>query len=531
MQNSSITTLLLGSLFLLPNLSWAQKTPKQAGKAVQKIIKKQQTAQQAKKIILPVRQWGLSAQDMPQPSTPVQLILPVRQWGRQAEPAEQLSLLERAELTNRLELLENLRRSLQKDPAIIVKPKFAKQMESLNKLGIQMPQISALPANATEKQKAAYVANLQNCIETALNKAQADIAARLGQQVPALHLEQAVSSNRKDLLLARGRHQQKWAIFQAAAKKHKSSFSWGTPGIDLIEITPLKEANTKNLINQIADAKPSSMGAMLDVVLYDANSSLPQKRALMQHIAGMSELVGYNFVQAYLQTFNQLPAVKNIQAAEYTDYRLLNKYARNTQAELLERQWETKTFMPNNDAKAFTALASFVDHTTSRASMLAVAHGDQKAALWLLRHAPSNVISQKLVHYLFTQYPPRKYGVIFSSNPQKEVVSAPDIPLFDKSTYQNALEARLEVVEQRIANVSREIQALSQQVNNMSANIENAKKTEGTDWNPANTEMQLVYFRTQRAKLDLRITRLKDLAKKLRVEYKEVYGDLQDLQR
>lgn len=251
----------------------------------------------------------------------------------------------------------------------------------------------------------------------------------------------------------------------------------------------------------------------------------------MQHIAGMSELVGYNFVQAYLQTFNQLPAVKNIQAAEYTDYRLLNKYARNTQADLLERQWETKTFMPNNDAKAFTALASFVDHTTSRASMLAVAHGDQKAALWLLRHAPSNVISQKLVHYLFTQYPPRKYGVIFSSNPQKEVVSAPDIPLFDKSTYQNALEARLEVVEQRIANVSREIQALSQQVNNMSANIENAKKTEGTDWNPANTEMQLVYFRTQRAKLDLRITRLKDLAKKLRVEYKEVYGDLQDLQR
>lgn len=531
MKYSSVAALLTGTLFLLPNLSWAQKTPKQAAKALKKIVKQeQQKAQQAKKLVLPVRQWGLPS--APQsPAKGATLILPVRQWEPQADPMPQLSLLERAELTNRLELLESLRRSLQKDPAIIVKPKFAKQMESLNKLGIKMPQINSVPANATEKQKQAFVANLQNRIESALNKAQAEIAARLGYQVPALKLNEAVAANRKDLLLARGRHEQKWPIFREAAKKHTSSFRWGTPGLDLIEVTALKEPNTKALINQIAAAKPASMGAMLDVVLYSSNATLPQKRALMQHIAGISELLGYNFVQEYLQTFKQLPTVKNIQPAEYTNYRLLNKYARNTQADLLERQWMNKTFMPNNDAKAFTALASFVDHTTSRASMLAVAHGDQKAALWLLRHAPSNVISQKIVHYLFTQYPPREYGVIFSNKPQKTVVAEPDIPLFDKTTYKNALEARLEVLEQRINTASQEIQTLSGQVSRLSANIENTKKTEGADWNQANTQMQLVYFRTERAKLDLRITRLKDLTKKLRIEYKEVYGDLQDLQR
>lgn len=51
----------------------------------------------------------------------------------------------------------------------------------------------------------------------------------------------------------------------------------------------------------------------MDIVLY-APLTQKQKAELMQHIAGMSELLGYNFVSTYLQTFKQLPNAKNIRA-------------------------------------------------------------------------------------------------------------------------------------------------------------------------------------------------------------------------
>lgn len=183
MQHAPLAALLMSALLLLPQTLLAQKNPKQAGKALQKLLKQEsRKAKQAKEVILPVRQWERAVQD---PNTSSELILPVRQWER-PQNAARLTVLERAELTNRLELVESLRRALQKDPAIIVKPKFAKQMETLNKLGIQMPQITALPANATDKAKQNFVADLQNKIETALNKAQADLSAQLGYPPPKL---------------------------------------------------------------------------------------------------------------------------------------------------------------------------------------------------------------------------------------------------------------------------------------------------------------------------------------------------------
>lgn len=528
MQHSAAAALFISALFLLPQTVLAQKTPKQAGKALQKILKEEtRKAKQAKEVLLPVRQWEREPQKK---GTTSELILPVRQWERPQQQT-QLSLMERAELTSRLELVENLRRALQKDPAIIVKPKFAKQMESLNKLGIAMPKIEALPAKASEKTKQTFVANLQNQIETALNKAQADISAKLGYP-PAqeFSLHQVIENSRKDLLLARGRHEQKWAVLENATNKNNPVISWGTPGLDLIEIAPLQIANSKTLVSQIRKENPSSLGAMLDIVLY-SNLNQSQKAEFMQHIAGMSELVGYNFVQAYLNTFKQLPNAKNIRAAEYTDYRLLNKYARNTQADLLEKQWQKKGPMSSEEATAFTTLASFVDYPSSRASMMAIAHGEHKAALWILRHAPSNVISHKIVQYLYTQYPPKEYNVLFSSVKKPEAVPAPNIPLYDKAAYQKSLEARLDVLAQRIESTGKEISRLSARVNNLSAHIESAKNTFGAELDANNTQMQLVYFRSERAKTDLRVTQLKDLIKKLRVEFKEVYGDLQDLLR
>lgn len=528
MQHSAAAALFISALFLLPQTVLAQKTPKQTGKALQKILKQEsRKAKQAKEVLLPVRQWERT----PQPAaTSSELILPVRQWERPQQQT-QLSLMERAELTSRLELVENLRRALQKDPAIIVKPKFAKQMETLNKLGIAMPQIDALPETASEKAKQTFVANLQNQIETALNKAQADISAKLGYP-PAqeFSLHQVIENSRKELLLARGRHEQKWEVLENAAAKKNPVLSWGTPGLDLIEIAPLQLAKTKALVAQMQQENPGSLGAMLDIVLY-SNLNQSQKAEFMQHIAGMSELVGYNFVQAYLKNFKQLPNAKNIRAAEYTDYRLLNKYARNTQADLLEKQWASKSAMAPQDAAAFTTLASFVDYPSSRASMMAIAHGEHKAALWLLRHAPSNVISHKIVQYLYTQYPPKEYNVLFSNVEKPEVVPVPDIPLYDKAAYQKSLEARLEVLGQRIESTGQEITRLTNRVNNLSAHIESAKNTFGAELDANNTQMQLVYFRSERAKADLRVTQLKDLVKKLRIEFKEVYGDLQDLLR
>lgn len=519
--------LFLAALLFLPQLSAAQKLPKPTGKALQKLLKQEaRQAQKAKEVILPVRQW--ERETSPTPSTS-EVILPVRQWERVQEPLN-LSLVERAELTNRLELIEKLRRSLQKDPAIIVKPKFAKQMESLNKLGIAMPEITPLPANATEKEQKAFVADLQNRIETALNRAQTDIAAKLGYKLPSLNFQQVIKVNHKELLLARGRHEQKWPVLQAAAEKNNPVFSWGTPGMDLIEIAPMQDGNIHALIKELSQKNPASLGAMLDIVLY-SDLKLQPKNNLMQHIAGMSELVGYEFVREYLHKFHQLPNAKNIRASEYTNYRLLNKYARNTQADLLEKQWANNTPMTQEEATAFTSLSSFIDYPSSRASMLAVAHGDHKAALWLLRHAPSNVISQKIIQDLYAQYQPKEANILYSNTTEKPALSKPDIPLYDKQTYQAALEARLAILGQRIENTSQEISNLTARVNNLSAHIESTKQTSGANFNPENTQAQLMYFRTERAKLDMYVTRLKDLSKKLRIEFKEVYGDLQDLLR
>lgn len=528
MQHAPLAALLMSALLLLPQTLLAQKNPKQAGKALQKLLKQEsRKAKQAKEVILPVRQWERAVQD---PNTSSELILPVRQWER-PQNAARLTVLERAELTNRLELVESLRRALQKDPAIIVKPKFAKQMETLNKLGIQMPQITALPANATDKAKQNFVADLQNKIETALNKAQADLSAQLGYPAAkTFNLHQVIEHNRKDLLLARGRHEQKWASLKDAANKNNPVISWGTPGLDLIEIAPLKTAHAQAVLKQIKQQKPASLGSMLDIVLY-APLTQKQKAELMQHIAGMSELLGYNFVSTYLQTFKQLPNAKNIRAAEYTDYRLLNKYARNTQANLLEEQWTSQSAMSQEHAQAFTTLASFIDYPSSRAAMLAVAHGERNAALWLLRHAPSNVISQKIMHYLYLQYPPKEYNVLFSNIKKPQTVPNPNVPMYDKSAYQNALEARLEILGQRIETTGAEITHLTERVNNLNAHIESTKATFGAELDPSNTQMQLVYFRSERAKADLRVTQLKDLIKKLRIEFKEAYGDLQDLMR
>lgn len=208
--------LFITALLLLPQFVMAQKTPKPTGKALQKLLKQEaRKAQKAKEVILPVRQWEREVAATPSTS---EVILPVRQWERPQE-TKALSLVEKAELTNQLELIENLRRALQKDPAIIVKPKFAKQMESLNKLGISMPQITPWQQNASAKNKEAFVADLQNRIETALNKAQTDIATKLGYKLPDLNLQQVIKANHKDLLLARGRHEQKWEVLQTAIEK------------------------------------------------------------------------------------------------------------------------------------------------------------------------------------------------------------------------------------------------------------------------------------------------------------------------
>lgn len=519
--------LFITALLLLPQFVMAQKTPKPTGKALQKLLKQEaRKAQKAKEVILPVRQWEREVAATPSTS---EVILPVRQWERPQE-TKALSLVEKAELTNQLELIENLRRALQKDPAIIVKPKFAKQMESLNKLGISMPQITPWQQNASAKNKEAFVADLQNRIETALNKAQTDIATKLGYKLPNLNLQQVIKANHKDLLLARGRHEQKWEVLQTAIEKNNPVLSWGTPGIDLIEIAPMQGSHIQGIMKQISQENPSSLGSMLDIVLY-SNMNLKQKNALMQHIAGMSELLGYNFVQAYLQHFKQLPNAKNIRATEYTDYRLLNKYARNTQANLLERQWTTNTPMTKEEATAFTSLASLIDYPSSSATMLAISHGEHKAALWLLRHAPTNVISKKITQYLYAQYKPKEYTVIYSHGEDADLPAKTDIPLYDKKAHQAALEARLEILGQRIENTSQEITNLTDRVNNLSAHIENTKQTWGADFNPENTQAQLLYFRAERAKLDVYVTRLKDLSKKLRIEFKEVYGDLQDLLR
>ena len=107
----------------------------------------------------------------------------------------------------------------------------------------------------------------------------------------------------------------------------------------------------------------------------------------------------------------------------------------------------------------------------------------------------------------------------------------PNVPMYDKSAYQNALEARLEILGQRIETTGAEITRLTERVNNLNAHIESTKATFGAELDPSNTQMQLVYFRSERAKADLRVTQLKDLIKKLRIEFKEAYGDLQDLMR
>ncbi len=58
MQHSAAAALFISALFLLPQTVLAQKTPKQTGKALQKILKQEsRKAKQAKEVLLPVRQW------------------------------------------------------------------------------------------------------------------------------------------------------------------------------------------------------------------------------------------------------------------------------------------------------------------------------------------------------------------------------------------------------------------------------------------------------------------------------------------
>lgn len=415
--------------------------------------------------------------------------------------------LSNGELLTKLDLLNQMAASIRTNPSIIFSREFINMVETYNNMGIPLMLEAPIPESAVPGQKAvkkkttaAYVTTFQNSFNST-RKAFTDAL-----QLPTENMDiyKLISSSEQELMLARGKSAVKWDMVL-----NSPNFSWGYAGVDKITVVPASSAlpgiNVVNqadfFINQISAHYPVTPQQMFDLLFEPEAAKLFAVRdrlQLLQYASSVHEVLGTEFVSAYVRAHHALPVIQGRDFDHFTNYKSITDYAGNRLLFFVE-EFKTASkisFASTAEEQNFLLAAGLLPDELQEPVMQAILKGKYPQAQWLLTHEPDNVKSRQIINAL-----------------NRPGIPMPDTP--GLSRIKQSMQLRLSVVERRIQKASRAITDYEMRANKLSLYIQQTKQTDAPVFRGNDAEAQRAYYRRARAVLDNKIARLQSIRQKL----------------
>lgn len=429
--------------------------------------------------------------------------------------------LSRGEMLTKLDLMNQMAASIRSNPSIIFSRNFINMVESYNNMDIPLTLEAPIPESTAPGQKAvrkkttsSYITAFQN----SFNHTRKIFTDALQLPTENLDLHKLISSSEQELMRARGKSDTKWDLVL-----NSSNFSWGYAGVDKITVVPaaavLPEINVVNqagfFINQISSRYPVTPQQMFDL-LFEPDAaklfSLRERLQLLQYASSVHEVLGTDFVSAYVRAHHALPVIQGREFDHFVNYQSITDYAGNRLLVFVEKFQKAGgiSFVSAIEEQNFLLAAGLLPEGLQEAVMQALMRKQYPQAQWLLTHPQENTKSQQIIKAL-----------------NRPGTPMPDTP--GLKGIKESMQLRLSLVERRIQKVNQAILDYKMRANTFSLYIKQTKQTDAPVFRGNDAEAQRAYYRRARAVIDNKIARLQDIHQKLIDEKKRLMQKLSNM--